>query len=429
MTKWMIIGGAISLVMAYASGRLRRAPLSTSIVYLAAGYVLGPNVLGILDIDPKANSQVILGITEIVIVISIFSGALKLRVPALDRRWLDPARLASLSMVLSAAAVGALAHAVVGASLGAAVLLGGTLAPTDPVLASDVQVEHPFDYEQLRFALTGEAGMNDGTAFPIVTLGLALIGAIPAMSVGHWFLQHVLWGVAGALAIGGVLGHYGGKFMLHLRLVHGERLGTDNFLALGLMGLSFGLAEQAGAIGFVAVFAAGVAVRGIERRSGDHPPKTLEFTLAETGADQEVANDPAKAPAFMLLRLQSFTESLERIGEAVVVVLLGSLLRNWMLTGDALIFAALLFFVVRPLSVFLGLMGSPMGWMDRAAAGWFGIRGMATIYYVTYIYAKGAPDSLVNQIAGIALGVVTYSIILHGVTVTPVMRMLAERRN
>ncbi len=193
------------------------------------------------------------------------------------------------------------------------------------------------------------------------------------------------------------------------------------------MALSFGLAEAAHAIGFVAVFAAGVAARGVERRTDREPPETIEVTVADTAAEQEVATDPDKAPVFMLLRLQSFTESLERIGEAVVVVLLGSLLRNNMLTGGALLFGPLLFFLIRPLSVFISSIGSEMNWTERSMAAWFGIRGMASVYYLAYVYANGAAEALVHQLASVAIGIVTYSILLHGITVTPIMRWFEKR--
>jgi NhaP-type Na+/H+ or K+/H+ antiporter len=303
------------------------------------------------------------------------------------------------------------------------------LASTDPVLASDVQVDRPYEFSRLRFALTGEAGLNDGAAMPLVTLGLALTGVSPTVSnPWSWVLSHVIWGFLGAVGIGGVIGDLGGRYMLHLRLRHQEKLGTDNFLALGLIGLSYGLATVAHTLGFVAVFAAGVAVRRIERRMNEEPPETIEVKIGDPAEEQEVATDPDKAAAFMLLRLLSFTENLERIGEAVVVILLGSLLRNSMLTGGALILAPLLFFVVRPLSVFLSLIGSPMDQAERSMTAWFGIRGMASVYYLAYLHNAGAPDSMVREIAAIAVGVVAYSILLHGISVTPLMRWFEDRR-
>src|SRR5262245_55009692 len=137
MITWFIVAGAVALLMAYASGRVRRMPLRAAVVYLGIGYLLGPNVCGLLAIDPRTHAHMIEAITEIVIVISIFSSALKLRVPAFDRRWIDPLRLAFVSMVIGVSGVMAVGHIALGLPIGAALLLGAILAPTDPVLASD----------------------------------------------------------------------------------------------------------------------------------------------------------------------------------------------------------------------------------------------------------------------------------------------------
>lgn len=427
MITWFITAGGVALLMAYASGRVGRMPLTTAVIYLGIGFLIGPNGFQLLNVDTRHHAHVIEAIAEIVIVISIFSSGLKLRLPVFDKRWLDPLRLAFISMAIGVGGGLAFGHYVFGLPVGAALLLGAILAPTDPVLASDVHVERPFEFNRLRFALTGEAGMNDGSALPLITLGLMLMGVAGPSPVWVWLLRDVLWGLAVAVSIGTALGHYGARYMLHLRLKHEEKLGTDNFLALGLMGLSFGLTEVVHGIGFVAVFAAGVAVRGIERRMNEKPPETIEVHVGDPAAEQEDATDSDKAPAFMLVRLQSFTENLERIGEALVVIMLGSLLRMPMLTGNALLFSAFLFFFIRPVSVFVGLAGSDMNWQERAAAGWFGIRGMASVYYLAYVYGKGVPQDIVQQLAGTALGVVTYSILLHGITVTPVMRWFEKR--
>ena len=428
MITWFIVAGAVALLMTYVSGRVRRMPLSAAIIYLGIGYLLGPNVFGLLAVDPRTQSHIIEAVTEIVIVVSIFSSALKLRVPTLDWRWLGPLRLALVSMDIGVGGVTTVGHVVLGLPIGTALLLGAILAPTDPVLASDVQVERPFEFNRLRFALTGEAGMNDGAAFPLVSLSLALLSTDPISSFWWtWLFQNVIWGLLGAVAIGALLGHLGARYMLYLRLVHREKLGTDNLLALGLMSLSFGLAEAAHAIGFVAVFAAGVAARGIERQMEEHPPETIEVQVADPADEQEAATDPDKASVFMLLRLQSFTENLEQVGAAAVVILLGSLLRTSMFVGDALVSSLLLFFIIRPISVFASLVGSEMNWAERCLAAWFGIRGMASVYYLAYVYGEGAPEALVDQLAEVVLGVVTYSILLHGITVTPVMQRFEDR--
>jgi NhaP-type Na+/H+ or K+/H+ antiporter len=148
---------------------------------------------------------------------------------------------------------------------GAAILLGAILAPTDPVLASDVQVATPGDRDRLRFSLTGEAGLNDGTAFPFVMLGLGLLGLHPLGACGwRWLAVDVGWAVLGGLAVGGVLGTLVGRLVLYLRRAHQEAVGRDDFLVLGLITLSYGSALLLHTYGFLAVFAAALALRRIE---------------------------------------------------------------------------------------------------------------------------------------------------------------------
>ena len=179
-----------------------------------------------------------------------------------DGRWLLPLRLAVVSMIVTVALIAAAGVAWLGLSLGAAILLGGILAPTDPVLAADVQVAEPTDRDRLRFSLTGEAGLNDGTAFPFVLLGLGLLGLHDlGASLWRWLAVDVLWGVGAGIDIGAALGTLVGRFVLYLRRTHKEAVGLDNFLALGLIGITYGLASWPHGYGFLAVFAAGVALR------------------------------------------------------------------------------------------------------------------------------------------------------------------------
>ena len=145
-------------------------------LYLAVGLGVGPIGLGLVARDTVGDAHLLERRTEVAVLVSLFTSGLKLSLPLSDRRWRLPIRLAFGSMAITVAAVAALAWALFDLPLGAAILLGAILAPTDPVLASDVQLEEPGDRDRLRFALTGEGGMNDGTAFPFVMLGLGLLG-------------------------------------------------------------------------------------------------------------------------------------------------------------------------------------------------------------------------------------------------------------
>jgi sodium/hydrogen antiporter len=176
MTMWFIITGVLLIAMAVAGTVVQRLPLTTSMVYLTVGLALGSHGLGFIRLDPVPEAAVLERLTEVAVIISLFTAGLKLSLPMDDARWLIPIRLAFASMALTVGLLASIGVAMLGLPLGAAILLGAILAPTDPVLASDVQVQHAEDVDPLRFTLTGEAGLNDGTAFPFVMLGLGLLG-------------------------------------------------------------------------------------------------------------------------------------------------------------------------------------------------------------------------------------------------------------
>jgi NhaP-type Na+/H+ or K+/H+ antiporter len=312
--------------------------------------------------------------------------------------------------------------------LGAAVLLGAILAPTDPVLASDVQIEGPWDLERLRFSLTGEAGLNDGMAFPFVMLGLGLLGLHEIGAFGwRWLGIDVLWAILGGIAIGGLLGTLVGHLVLYLRREHKEAVGTDDFLALGLIALSYGGALYLHAYGFLAVFAAGAAIRRIERRHAEADPSAEIGGAPETGDPDEVASDPVKAPAHMAQAVLAFNIQLERIGEVGIVLLVGVMLSSDYLPFDAFWFIPLFLLVIRPVSVWLGLFRSATSIVQRNLIGWFGIRGVGSIYYLMYAINHGLPLELSQRLTAMTLTVVAVSVVVHGISVTPLMNRYSKR--
>jgi NhaP-type Na+/H+ or K+/H+ antiporter len=426
---WFVIVGLLFVVMALAGSVLKRLPLSTSMLYLAAGAALGPLGAGLLHVDVYSQSQLWERVTEVAVVVSLFAAGLKLRTPFSDGGWMLPVRLATVSMLVTIGLVSLAGVYLMGLSPGAAILLGAILAPTDPVLASDVQVTDPADSDRLRFGLTGEAGLNDGTAFPFVMLGLGLLGVHDLGANGwRWIAVDLLWAVAAGLATGIVLGTLVGRLVLYLRSTHREAVGLDDFLALGLIALSYGAALLVMGYGFLAVFAAGLALRRIERTAaaGDEPPD--EVLAAATTADaEELATDPEKAPAYMAQAALGFTEQLERIGEAAVVLLLGGMLSAAFLPREAIWFLPLLFFVIRPAAVYAGTMGACATPTQRRLIAWFGIRGIGSVYYLTYAMQHGLPEALGRTLAALVLAAVAVSAVVHGISVTPLMKRYTRR--
>jgi NhaP-type Na+/H+ or K+/H+ antiporter len=398
-----VVVGVLLVVMALSAALLKRLPLTTSILYLAVGLLLGPFVSGMVRLDPVERSALLERFTEVAVIVSLFTAGLKLRLPFSDPGWRLPLRLALLSMTITVVLVTVAGVWGLGLPVGAAVLLGAVLAPTDPVLASDVQTEHPWDMDRLRFSLTGEAGLNDGTAFPFVMLGLGLLGLHEVGEFGwRWLAVDVLWAVGGGVGIGGLLGTFVGRIVLYLRREHKEAVGTDDFLALGLIALSYGGALVIHAYGFLAVFAAGAALRSIERRHTEGAPAREAERMPAEGEPEEVASNREKAPAYMAQAVLGFNEQLERIGEVAVVVLVGSMLSARYLTAEALWFVPVLLVVIRPVSVWLGLLGSSTSAAQRHLIGWFGIRGIGSVYYLAYAVNHGLPPELAHTLTAYA---------------------------
>jgi NhaP-type Na+/H+ or K+/H+ antiporter len=422
--RWYLLAGVVLVLMALAASVLRRLPVTASILYLLVGLAAGPSVLGLIRIDPLADAPLLELLAELGVIVSLFTAGLKLREPLQAGRWRRPVRLAIVSMALTVGLVAAVGVGGLGLPLGGAILLGAILAPTDPVLASDVQVTRPTEVEDLRFGLTGEAGLNDGSAFPFVLLGLGVLGLHELGDNGiRWIVVDIAWASIGGLVIGGLAGTIVGRLVVHLRRTFGTALGLDEFIGLGLIALAYGVALVAGTYGFLSVFAAGLAVRRIELETTGREPEDPEVVEApHRGVDPEsAATHPERAPAYMAGALLEFNEQLERVGEIALVVLVGAMLAVVPLPTEALWFAPLLFLVIRPLSVVLGLAGTGTSRLQLGFLGWFGIRGIGSLYYLTFAIVHGLEPGLALQLSGLVLSVIALSIVVHGVSVTPLM--------
>ncbi|HZZ12697.1 MAG TPA: cation:proton antiporter [Paraburkholderia sp.] len=433
-TLWFLIIGAVLVFMGLAATTLRRLPISAAMFYLVFGYLLGPPGIGLLNIDIEADAHMLRTVTEIALLVSLFAIGLRLRLGMLEKLWTVPLRLGFLAMLATIPLLTLFNVYVLHLGWGPSLLLAAILAPTDPVLAHDVQVHDPGDHDLLRFALSGEGGLNDGIALPFAVLGLALCAApgAPAaslLSVG--LVADILWGVAGAMAIGGLLGWITTHVVAWLRTRHAQAFGLEGFFALGLIGLSYGSAQLAHTYGFLAVFAAGVAMRRVEHRaSGGESPRQVIGTVDSEDVDATAAN-PSKAHAYMTESVLGFTIELERIAEMAVMAMVGNVLATLhapLVTWQSIALAAALFVIVRPLSVEVSLLGSSATHTQRRLMSWFGIRGIGSFYYLTYALENGAAAD-VQPLVPLTLAVVAASVVIHGVSATPLMNWYRQMRS
>lgn len=380
---------------------LDRRPLSLPIAFLALGMVVFALPLGLPDVDPLKHPKLTEHLTEIGVIVALMGAGLKIDRPLTRRGWASTWRLLAIAMPVTIAATALLGWWWAGLVPASALLLGAALAPTDPVLASDVQVGEPTDEEdsedEVRFALTSEAGLNDGLAFPFVYAAIGMATVAGLGWVGEWAWQDVLYKGAVGLAGGLVIGKLLGKLFFRARQ-ESLRLSrhSEGFLALAATFLAYGLVEVAGGYGFLAVFVAARGIRSAER-SHDYHQVLHDF-----------AEQTERLLTVLLLLL---------FGGAVVTGLLAPLTWPAALAGLALIL------VIRPLIGFLSLRGAP----GRTAEHWviavFGIRGIGSFYYLSYALTH-ADFPGVDLLWATVGFVVLSSVVLHGIASTPVMELL-----
>jgi len=399
--------GAGALLAGLVPPLVERRPLSTPIAFLGFGVAVFALPLGLPAPDPLEFGEVAEHLTEIGVIVALMGAGLKLDRRIGWRRWRSTWRLLAIAMPLTIAATALLGWWWVGLAPAAAVLLGSALAPTDPVLASDVQVGEPTDDEEsedeVRFALTSEAGLNDALAFPFVYAAIAMAGAgaHPDGWFVHWLTVDVVYKLAAGIGGGLVIGWLLGRLFFRPRW---ERLRLANhaegFVALAATFFAYGVTELAHGYGFLAVFTCACTIRAAERSHEYH----------------QVLHD--------------FAEQIERLLTVLLLLLLGGAVATGLLgalTWPAVGLALLLLFVIRPAAARLSLVGGPGRPEEKWVIAFFGIRGIGTFYYVAYAVAIAAFPGA-ELIWATAAFVVVLSVVVHGVLATPVMQRIDHRR-
>ena len=384
----------------------RERAFSASLIYLALGLGAATvvDVLGVRWIDPFEHATTIERLAEFAVIVALFGTGLKLERALRPSAWTSVARLLGIVMPLTIAAVTLFGTQVMGLSLGAALILGAALAPTDPVLAGDVGVGPPGDDDEHEpnFALTAEAGLNDGLAFPFVFLGAFVAAEGGSGWLVQWLAADVLYAVVAGVAIGAAGGHVIAASIVRLRDRRLMAEVLDGWIAVAAVLLIYGLAEVAGTYGFLAVFAAGVAFRRYEH--GHELNKSVHH-----GA--EVVEKFCELGLILLLGSLVTVTGLGEVGAA-----------GWLLV-------ALLLLVVRPLATALAFVGSSTAPGERAFVAWFGVRGIGSLYYVAVALGLGILSAEESQtLFWTVAACVVVSIVVHGVTAAPLSRRLLPER-
>ncbi|HYH87660.1 MAG TPA: cation:proton antiporter [Solirubrobacteraceae bacterium] len=399
----LFVGIAVFAAVGAMSHEHERA-FSASLIYLGLGALaaLAIQVLEIGWLDPTGDdAKLVEHVAEVALIFALFSSGLKLDRELRWREWSSVTRLLALTMPLTMAGVALFASQVMGLSLAAALLLGAVLSPTDPVLAGDIGVGPPGDEaeHEPNFALTAEAGGNDGLAAPLVVIGVFVAEQGGTDWIGEWLLADLAYPILAGVAIGAAVGLAAAWSVKGLRDRELLAPGFDGYHAIATALVTYGVAETAGAYGFLAVFAGGLAFRRYEH---DHELNAN----AHRGAEQ-----------------------VEKFMELAAILMLGSLLSSAGLGApgwEGWLLAVVLLVVIRPLSTLISLLGSNVeGKESRTFVAWFGVRGVGTLYYASTIVTAGVlSDGEQRVVVWTAIACVIVSIVVHGITGGPALRRL-----
>ncbi|MFH9397257.1 cation:proton antiporter [Streptomyces sp. NPDC017556] len=387
---------------------LSRLPVSVPIVFLAAGVLLYLTPLPLPAVDPVADRGWVHHLTELCVIVSLMGAGLAINRPFGWRSWAATWRLLGLAMPLTIGATALAGWALLDWPVSAALLVAAVLAPTDPVLASEVRVGEPSaekeDEDEVRFALTSEAGLNDGLAFPFVLAAVALAAAGESWTGGwmtHWVWSDVLVRISAGVAVGLAIGLLLGRVLFRSR-ARSLRLAEqgEGFVALAATFLSYGVAEALHGYGFLAVFATACALRGSEHSHGYHQV------------------------------MHAFVEQIERLLMALLLFGVGAFVASGglaALTWRGAAVGVLLHLLIRPAAGRLALLRGPGRPNERAAAAFFGIRGIGSLFYLAYALGEGGFGSYEREMWAVVVFAVLISVVVHGVAAAPVTSYLDRR--
>ena len=385
--------GIASLGMAWFPSISKRTRISYSIIYVLFGMALYYILFDQLpSANPIQHKEFTTRLTELTVIISLMGTGLKIDQPFSFHKWQTPFRLISITMLLCIGAVAFLAIRFLHFDLPSAILLGAALAPTDPVLASDVQVEPPMEgrEENVKFSLTAEAGMNDGAAFPFTWLAiiLATSGMNSFADFGSWFLQDIIYKLLAGVVSGILLGRLLAYLVFYLPEKRNFVVIKDGFVAVAATLMVYGITEMVHGYGFIAVFVTAITMRNYELDHKYHK------------------------------KLHDFTDQIERILVSIVLITFGGSLvhgillpLNWWIVLLGVIFII----VIRPLSAWIGMIGTKLKPKEKFVISFFGIRGIGSFFYLAFAFGQ-AQFSKEREIWAAVSFIVVLSLVIHGIT-------------
>jgi len=335
-------------------------------------------------------------VSEVIVIISLMTAGLKIGTSYKWRDWKKPISLVAITMPLCMIAIFAIAHFLLELNGPVSLLLAAVLAPTDPVLASELQLEEHQDLKErntgLRYTLTAEAGINDGLAFPFVFLAILWSEASSFETIDwlHFISYYVLFKIIGGVIIGAIIGFIYSWVVQYHSKEHQQYI-LNGFIAVALTFFSYGLAEILNTYGFLSVFATGVYMQYHCRKSIDNNVNSSMLHFAEETEKLLVALWTIFFGGAVVSGILSYTDFSGIITSLVIVL------------------------VLRPIFGYTAMLTTDFSRSKKWAISFFGIRGIGSFFYLSYALIHGSFTEY-EELFGIVSYVILFSILIHGLT-------------
>ena len=398
----LLVAGIIVLIAGFLPRLLHKRYITAPIFYMIISVIVFGLILDVSDFHFSRETYLIKRVTELGVIVSLTAVGLKINRPFSWNTWKVSTRLLIITMPLTILLMGLLGWWFLGFLPATAVLLGAVLAPTDPVLAEHVQTTPP-QYEDecdTRIALTTEAGLNDGLAFPFTNMAIAIAfaGAAPSVWFIDWLVFDLFYKIAAGCLVGLLMGWLLAKLIFSLPISKLPNA-SKGIIALSLTLVPYGTTELMGGYGFIAVFAAACAFRY-----------------------QEMAHE-------YIPILHDFSEELEEILVVAIFVILGIYLTSdflndfrWYMIPVALVFL----FLIRPITGFAGMIDQRVSWRKKLIISFFGIRGIGSLYYLMFAMHH-ADFERAGEVLALVTLVIVLSVLIHGILAKPAMKWIEDR--
>lgn len=399
---YLLAAGIVTLLAAVVPNVFHKKHITPPILYLLLGIIIAFAGRNYTNFDVMQNSYIIRRVSEFVVIVALTNAGLKIKKPFSWATWKYSFRLLLITMPLTIIGTAYAGWWLLGLAPATAVLFGAIIAPTDPVLASDLQTSRPSksDISKIRLGLTSEAGLNDGLAFPFTYFAIFLVTKGHSFNewIGDWILVEVLYKIAAGVLIGFLTGWALYNIIFRMTSESQQSHMSRGILSMALTLLPYAITELLGGYGFIAALIAACAFSNREEKV-----KHMDT-------------------------LHDFTEEVERIFVAFLFIFIGlyvSATIDQLWNAMTVITALIVIFVIRPISGWIALYRTDLSNFEKFALSFYGIRGVGSIFYLMYAFGEARfPNSY--ELIQVSTVVIVFSVLIHGLSAVTIQKNLKQ---